>query len=194
MIVSPTPTLSSADLPLTVDKVGASASPSGFVAFALVSNPSSRVASDVTVQISALTASGAQLAHASGTITRIDPSTTQAVSVHLPATPPMPTAFKASITANKWLDPGSAAEPIQVVDATFIQDPRTPTVRVRVANHTTAVAKATVTAVCLDAAGEVRGGGSSVVSVAASASSQDAFIPVSIPVVPTSCQGYALAQ
>lgn len=192
--VSATPTLSTADLPLTVDKVGASVSPSGFIAFALVSNPSSRAAADVAVQISAVTASGSELTHASGTIVRIDPSTTQAVAVRLPDTPPTPSAFKASITGNQWLDAGSPAEPIQVVNAAFVQDPRTPTVRVRVANHATAVTKASIVAVCLDEAGAVRGGGSAVVSVAASASGQDAFVPVSIPVVPASCQGYALAQ
>jgi hypothetical protein len=193
--ITPTPTLSGADLPLTVGGVGASVSPSGgFVAFALISNPSSRVASEVTIEIAAVTASGAQLAHASGTIARIDPSTTQAVSVRLPDTPPTPSAFKASLTGNQWLDAGSPPEPIQVVNAAFVQDPRTPTVRVRVANHAAAVTKANIIAVCLDEAGAVRGGGSAVVSVAASASGQDTFVPVSIPVVPASCQGYALAQ
>jgi hypothetical protein len=81
-----------------------------------------------------------------------------------------------------------------VVDATFVQDPRTPTVRVRLANHATVTEKVSVTAICLDAAGAVRGGGTSIVNVAASASGQDAFVPVSIPVVPSTCQGYALAQ
>lgn len=192
--VSTTPTAPGLDEPLTVDKVGASASPSGFIAFALISNPSSRAAAHVVVQISAVTASGAELAHSSGTIARIAPSQTQAVAVRIPATPPTPTAFKASITGNDWLDPGAQAEPVEVTEASFVQDPRTPTVRVRVANHATLAQKVSIIAVCVDSAGALRGGGTGGANVAASSNGQDTWVPVSIPVIPTSCQGYAQAE
>ena len=192
--VSAAPSSSPADLPLTVDRVGASASPNGFLAFALVSNPSSRAAAEVAVRISVVSASGAELEHASATIARIDPSQTQAVGVWIPATLPNPAAFKASITGNRWLDPGTEAEPVQVVEVAFVQDPRTPTVRVRVANHAGVEEKVAITAVCLDAAGTLRGGGTSAATVPALSAGQDVWVPLSIPVVPTSCQGYVLTE
>jgi hypothetical protein len=177
-----------------VEKVGAAASPSGFLALALISNPSSQAAADVKVDIASVSASGRVLAHTTGTIALIDPLSHQALAVRLAATTPLPQRFTATLAANRWLEAGASADPEQVVDASFSQDPRTPAVRVRIANHRDTPQRALVTAICLDDAGTLRGGGTGSVTVAASAPGQDAWIPVSIPVTPTSCQGFALPE
>src|SRR5207302_5986250 len=66
---------------LAVEKVGASASSGGFMAFAVIANPSDQTALDVKVDISALSSTGQQLARRTGSIARIEPGKREAVAL-----------------------------------------------------------------------------------------------------------------
>ncbi|MDQ6885035.1 MAG: hypothetical protein M3077_12520 [Candidatus Dormibacteraeota bacterium] len=194
IIVAATPSPSPEAKALVVEHVGASASPTGFFAFALLSNPSTQAAADVKIDITSVDSSGRVLARGSGTIRQIDPGHKQALAVRIAMTRILPTAFRGTVSGNRWLEAGNAADPTEVMSAVFVQDPRTPSVRVRIANHASQPERAAITAICFDDSGQLRGGGTTSAHLPASAGGQDAWVAVSIPVVPASCEAYALAK
>jgi len=188
----PTPTPVSTPTPapaLALDKVGAAASPSGFMAFAVVSNPSAEFALDVKVAITAVDASGQSLARRDATIPRIAAGTRQAVAVAFPVGRTLPASFSGSVVNVRWSADG-APDVAQVAGASFVQDARTPSVRVHLVNQGHGADRVAVVAICWDAAGNIRGGGSLTVMIGPGAQGHDVTIHVALSTVPTSCDAY----
>jgi hypothetical protein len=186
----PTPTPAPA---LALDKVGAAASPSGFMAFAVVSNPSGETAFDVSITISAVSGSGQTLASRAARIPRIAAGQRQAVAVAFPVGRTLPAQFSGSVANVRW-STDSAADVAQVAGASFIQDARTPSVRVHLINQGQGADRVAVVAICWDAGGNIRGGGSRIVLVGPGAQGHDVTIQVSISTQPSSCDAYALTS
>lgn len=189
-----TPTAVSTATPapaLALDKVGAAASPSGFMAFAVISNPSGQTAFDVKIAITAVSASGQLLASRVASIARIAAGQRQAVAVAFPVGRTLPAQFSGSIANVRWVS-DSTTEVAQVASANFIQDARTPSVRVHVVNHGQGAARVFLIAVCWDAAGNIRGGGSRTAMVGPDAQGHDVIVSVFIAAVPARCDGYGL--
>jgi len=80
-----------------------------------------------------------------------------------------------------------------VAGASFIQDARTPAVRVHLVNHGQGADRVLVTAVCWDAAGNIRGGGTGTVTVGPQAQGQDVTIQVALSAVPASCDAFGVS-
>ena len=175
---------------LVVEKTGAALGPAGFMVFALIANPSNQTAAAVSVAVQAKDANGRVLGKSSGQIPQIGPGRKQAIGlrVTVPAQA-IPTTFDAAITGFSWREVG-ASDLVEVVDAGFAQDPKLPSVRVRLVNHATSPERATVTAVCFDDAGEIRGGGTSTLAVGASSSGTDFRIAVTLAVTPANCEAF----
>ena len=173
-----------------MEKTGAALGPAGFMVFALVDNPSAQTASAVAVAVQAKDASGRLLGKNSGQIAQIRPGHKQAIGLHVtvPARA-IPATFEATITGVRWRESG-AGELVEVVEAAFADDPKLPAVRVRLVNHAGSPERASVTAVCFDDAGQIRGGGAQIVSMGASPAGVDVQIAVSLPVTPASCQAF----
>jgi hypothetical protein len=192
---SPTPTPTPTPKPapaLAVEKVGASASSGGFLAFAVISNPSDETAVDVKVDISAVSSTGQQLARRTGSIPRIGPGQREAVALAFPVGRTLPAQFSGSIAGVHW----SADEPAdvaQVAGASFVQDARTPGVLVHLVNHGQGADRVLVTAVCWDAAGNIRGGGSRTVMVGPEAQGHDVTIAVALSTVPARCDAFGVS-
>ena len=176
---------------LTVEKVGAVATPSGFMAFAVIDNPSGQTAMDVKIQISAVGPGGQVLTRRSGGIPRIGPGQRDAVAVPFPVGRTLPTQFVASIPSVSWSADGTT-DVAQVAGANFLQDARTPGVRVHLVSHAPRAIAVSVTAVCWDSAGNIRGGGSRTVMVGPEAQGHDATVAVAVSAVPTRCDAYAV--
>lgn len=191
-VASPTATArpSPAAALLVVEKTGAALGPAGFMVFALVDNPSSQTASAVAVAVQAKDASGRLLGKNSGRIARIGAGQKQAIGLRV-AVPSraIPATFEAAVTGVTWLESG-AAELVEVVDAAFAQDPKLPSVMVRLVNHAASPERATVTAVCFDDAGDIRGGGVRTVAIGAAAAGVDVQIAVTLPVTPATCEAF----
>ena len=177
---------------LAVEKVGAAASAGGFMAFAVISNPSDQTAVDVKVDISALSSSGQSLAHRTGSIPRIGPGRREAVGLAFPLGKTLPAKFSAGIATVHW-SADQPAEVVEVAGASFEQDARTPDVRVHLVNHGNGADRVLVTAVCWDAAGNIRGGGSRTVMVGPEAPGHDVTIQVAISTVPASCDAFGVS-
>ncbi len=186
---TPAPTPSAAPS-LSVQKVGASASASGFMAFAVIANPSGETAVDVKVEITAVSDSGQALAKRTGSISQIAPGRREAVALLFPVGRTLPAQFTGSISGVRWSS-DAPAEAAEVAGASFIQDARTPSVRVHVVNHGQGAARMVVIAVCWDGAGEIRGGGSLTATVGADAQGHDVTVSVSIATVPAHCDAYS---
>jgi hypothetical protein len=194
-VSTPRPTATPEPIPtpapaLALDKVGAAASPSGFLAFAVVSNPSAETALDVKIAITALGGSGQSLARRDASIARIAAGQRQAVAVAFPVGRTLPAQFSGSVANVRWSSE-APTDVAQVAGASFIQDARTPSVRVNVLNHGQAAARLVLIAVCWDAAGNIRGGGSRTAMVAPGA--RDVTVDVFIAAEPARCDGYAIA-
>ena len=177
---------------LALDQVGAAASPSGFMAFAVISNLSAETAFDVKIAITAVSGSGQSLARREASIARIAAGQRQAVAVPFPVGRTLPAQFSGSIANVRWVS-DSSADVAEVSGANFIQDARTPSVRVHVVNHGQGVARVFLIAVCWDAAGHIRGGGSRTATVGADPQGHDVVVDVFIAAVPAHCDGYGLA-
>ena len=177
---------------LAVEKVGAAASAGGFMAFAVISNPSDETAVDVQVDIDALSSSGQSLAHRSGSIAWIGPGKREAVAMAFPVGKTLPARFSAGIGPVHW-NADQPAEVVEVVGASFEQDARTPDVRVHLVNHGSGADRVLVTAVCWDAAGNIRGGGTRTVMVGPEAQGHDVTIQVAISTVPARCDGFGVS-
>ena len=191
----PGPTITSTARPapaLAVEKVGAAASAGGFMAFAVISNPSDETAVDVQVDIDALSSSGQSLAHRSGSIAWIGPGKREAVAMAFPVGKTLPARFSAGIGTVRW-NADQPAEAVEVVGASFEQDARTPDVRVHLVNHGSGADRVLVTAVCWDAAGNIRGGGTRTVMVGPEAQGHDVTIQVAISTVPARCDGFGVS-
>jgi hypothetical protein len=189
---TPTPTPKPAPL-LAVEKVGASASSFGFMAFAVIANPSDQTALDVKVDISALSGTGQQLARRTGSIPRIEPGKREAVALAFPVGRTLPAQFSGSVAAVRW-SADAAADVAQVAGASFVQDARTPEVRVHLVNHGQGADRVLVTAVCWDASGNIRGGGSRTVTVGPEAQGHDVTIQVALSAVPASCDAFGVSS
>jgi len=190
---TPTPTPTPRPAPaLAVEKVGASASSSGFMAFAVIANPSDQTALDIKVDISALSSTGQALARRTGSIPRIGPGQREAVALPFPVGRTLPAQFSGSIAGVRW-SADEAAEVAQVAGVTFVQDARTPGVRVHLVNHGQGADRVLVTAVCWDAAGNIRGGGTRTVMVGPEAQGHDVTIQVSLSTVPASCDAFGVS-
>ncbi|HEV7385453.1 MAG TPA: hypothetical protein VGN89_11285 [Phenylobacterium sp.] len=190
---TPTPTPAPKPAPaLTVEKVGASNSAGGYLAFAVIQNPSDQTAMDVKVDISALSSSGQQLAHRTGSIGRIAPGQREAVALAFPVGRTPPAQFSGSIAGVRW-SADQAADLAQVAGASFEQDARTPGVRVHLVNHGQGANRILVTAVCWDSAGNIRGGGSRTVTVGPEAQGHDVTIPVALSMVPANCDAFGVS-
>jgi hypothetical protein len=190
---TPTPTPTPKPPPaLAVEKVGASASAGGFMAFAVIANPSDQTAMDVRVDITSVSSTGQQLARRTGSISRIGPGHRKAVAIAFPVGRTLPAQFSGSIASVRWSD-GEAADVAQVTGATFIQDARTPGVRVHLVNHGQGADRVLVTAVCWDTAGNIRGGGTRTVTVGPEAQGHDVTIQVSLSTVPASCDAFGVS-
>ncbi len=183
---SPSPAAGS----LVVEKTGAALGPAGFMVFALVDNPSAQTASAVAVTVQAKDASGRLLGKNSGQIAQIRPGHQQAIGlrVTVPARA-VPATFDATVTGATWGE-SAVGEVVEVVEAAFAQDPKLPAVRVRLVNHAGTAERASVTAVCFDDAGQIRGGGAQTVSMGASPAGVDVQIAVTLPVTPASCEAF----
>ena len=189
---TPTPTPNPAPL-LAVEKVGASASSGGFMAFAVIANPSDQTALDVKVDISALSSTGQQLARRTGSIARIEPGKREAVALAFPVGRTLPAQFSGSVAAVRW-SADTAADVAQVEGASFVQDARTPEVRVHLVNHGQGADRVLVTAVCWDDSGNIRGGGSRTVMVGPEAQGHDVTIQVALSAVPASCDAFGVSS
>ena len=190
---TPTPTPTTRPAPaLAVEKVGASASAGGFLAFAVIANPSDQTAVDVKVDISALGGGGQQLARRTGTISRIGPAGRGAVALAFPVGRTLPAQFSGSIVSVHWsLD--ASADLAQVTGTSLEQDARTPDVRVHLINHGQGPDRVLLTAVCWDAAGNIRGGGSRTVTVGPEAEGHDVTIQVALSTVPSRCDAFGVS-
>lgn len=177
---------------LAVENVGASASAGGFLAFAVIANPSDETATDVKVDISALGSGGQQLARRTGTISRIGPGGREAVAVAFPVGRTLPAQFSGHIAGVHW-SADTAADVAQVTGASFEQDARTPGVRVHLINHGQGADRVLVTAVCWDAAGNIRGGGSRAVMVGPEAAGHDVTVQVALSTVPAHCDAFGVS-
>lgn len=177
---------------LAVEKVGAAASAGGFMAFAVISNPSDQTAVDVEIDIDAQSSSGRSLAHRSGSIAWIGPGKREAVAMAFPVGKTLPARFSAGIATVHW-NADQPAELVEVVGASFEQDARTPDVRVHLVNHGSGADRVLVTAVCWDAAGNIRGGGTRTVMVGPEAQGHDVTIQVAISAVPARCDGFGVS-
>ena len=188
-----TPTVPPGQAPaLLVEKTGAAAAPGGFMAFALVANPSKQTAADVVIEIRALGTSGSTISRATGHINRIEPALKQALAVRIPPGRQLPATFDARVMNVRWLTDENASQPVEVVSTDFVQDPLIPSARVRLLNHASSQERATVTVVCLDASGDIRGGGTMSITVGASTRVQDVSVSLSVPVQPAHCDAYSL--
>lgn len=185
----PTPTAAPA---LAVEKVGASASAGGFMAFAVITNPSGQTATDVKVEITALSGRGQALARRTGSIPRIAPGQREAVALSFPVSRTLPARFSGSVASVRWSS-DLASDAAQVAGATFVQDARTPAVRVHLVNHGQGTDRVAVTAVCWDAAGNIRGGGTRTVMVGPEAQGHDVTIEVALSTVPTGCDAFGVS-
>jgi hypothetical protein len=189
---SPTPVATAAPaLALALDQVGASATPSGFAAFAVINNPTVQTALEVKVEIAELDAHAQVVMRRAGTIPRIGPGHREALAVAFPVGRALPAQFSASIGAVRW-SADSSPDVAQVVGASFVQDARTPTVRLHVINNGQAPARMILVAVCWDGAGSIRGGGTRTTTVAPGAEGHDVTLAVWIAAVPTRCDGYGI--
>jgi hypothetical protein len=191
----PTPTPSPAATPkpvLALDKVGAAASPSGYLAFAVVSNPSGETAVEIKVRIDARDATGKVLMQRTGSISRIGAGAREAVEVAFPVGRSLPGGFSGSITQVHWVT-GSSPEVAEVASASFVQDARTPSVRVHVVNHRQRAAQIALVAVCWDAAGNIRGGGTRTLMVGPEAQGHDVTIDVALSTVPVGCDAFGVS-
>jgi hypothetical protein len=186
---APTPTPAPS---LSVQKVGASASASGFLAFAVIANPSGQTALDVKVEITAVNDRGQALSKRTGSISRIAPGHREAVALAFPVGKTLPAQFSGSITSVHW-SAEQTADVAEVAGASFVQDARTPSVRVHVVNHGQGATRMVVIAVCWDGAGEIRGGGSLTATVGPDAQGHDLTVAVSIATVPASCDAYGVS-
>jgi len=186
----PTPTPPAA---LAVEKVGAVATPSGFTAFAVINNPSGQFALAVNVQIVALGPGGTVLNRRSGTIPRIGPGQREAMALAFPVGRTLPTQFSGSVAGVRW-SADAPADVAEVVKTSFLQDARTPSVQVHLVNSGQRAARVAVTAVCWDAAGNIRGGGSRTVLVGPDLRGHDVVIDVAISAVPASCEAYGISS
>jgi len=191
---TPTPAPAPKPAPaLAVEKVGASASAGGFMAFAVIANPSDQTAVDVKVDISALSSTGQSLAHRTGSIARIAPGQREAVALAFPVGRTLPAQFSGSIASVRW-SADQTADVAQVAGASFEQDARTPGVRVHLINHGQGADRVLVTAVCWDAAGNIRGGGTRTVMVGPEAQGHDVTIQVALSTVPASCDAFGVSS
>jgi hypothetical protein len=177
---------------LAVEKVGAAASASGFMAFAVITNPSGQTAADVKVEIAALTGSGEVLARRTGSIPRIGPGQREALALPFPVSRTLPARFSGTVAGVRWSS-DLASDLAQVASASFVQDARTPAVRVHLVNRGPAADRVAVTAVCWDAAGNIRGGGTRTVMVGPESQGHDVVIQVSLSTVPTGCDAFGVS-
>ena len=177
---------------LTIEKVGAAASPSGFIAFAVVDNPSRESALDVRVEIASVDSAGQALARRSGTIRMVGPGQRSAVALAFPVGRSLPANFTGSISGARW-SADASPEIAQVDQASFLQDARTPSVRVRIVNHGHGADRVVLTAVCWDAAGNIRGGGVRTVMVGPQTAGSEVTIQVAIATVPTRCDAFGVS-
>jgi hypothetical protein len=191
-----TPTAVSTPTPvpaLAIEKVGAAASPSGYLAFAVINNPSGQEAIDVKVEIAAVNGAGQAMTRRSATIPRIGPGQREAAALAFPVGPTLPARFTGKVTSVRW-SANTAEEDARVAGARFLQDARTPSVRVHLVNDGQRAVRMGVTAVCWDAAGNIRGGGTDTVAVGPDAKGHDATISVFISTVPTRCEAFGVSQ
>jgi hypothetical protein len=184
----PTPTPAPA---LALDKVGAAASPNGFTAFAVVSNPTVQTALEVKVEIAELDGHGQVVMRRGGSISRIGAGQREAVAIAFPMGRTLPAQFSGSIGGVRWVA-DSSADIAQVVSASFVQDARTPTVRIHVVNNGSGAARVILVAVCWDGDGAIRGGGTGTAMVGPGAEGHDVTVAVWIAAVPTRCDGYGI--
>jgi hypothetical protein len=190
----PAPTPEPTPTPVTqlaLDNVGAAASPSGFTAFAVISNPTAQTALSVHVEIAELDTHGQVLMRRAGSIPRIGAGQKEAVALNFPMGRSLPNQFSGSIGEVRWIS-DSAPDIAQVLSAGFVQDARTPSVRVHVVNSGQASARVILIAVCWDAAGNIRGGGTRTAMVGPGDAGHDETIAVWIATVPTRCDGYGI--
>ena len=185
----PAPTAAPA---LAVETVGASASASGFMAFAVITNPSGQTAMDVKVEITALSGGGQALARRTGSIPRIGPGQREAVALSFPVSRTLPARFSGSVASVRWSS-DLASDVAQVAGASFVQDARTPAVRVHLVNHGQGADRVAVTAVCWDAAGNIRGGGTRTVMVGPEAQGHGVTIQVALSTVPARCDAFGVS-
>jgi hypothetical protein len=186
---SPSATPTPAAPVLAVDKVGAVATPGGFLAFAVLSNPSTQMASDVKVQISAVAANGRVLTQRTGTLRHMSPNQREAVAVPFPVGASLPAQFTGRVISVQWSADGEP-DAAQVAGTRFLQDARTPSVRVHLVNSGPSAARLAVTAVCWDGAGNIRGGGSQTVTVGPNPQGHDVTIQVAISTIPARCDAF----
>ena len=185
-----TPTATPAAPALVVEKTGASVSPAGYLAFALIDNLSTKVATEVTVELEAKDASGNVLSRKSRRIARIGPMEKQAAGVEMPARRSLPASFQASIKSVQWRDADSQGDQLAIAQTAFLPTPKLPSVRIRVLNNGTS-RRVAITTVCFDSAGQLRGGGLRSLMLGQAPAGIDVVIDVAIPVTPSACESYA---
>ena len=188
---TPIPTASPEPV-LALDQVGAAASPSGFTAFAVVNNPTEQTALEVNVEITELDGRGQVVTRRGGSIARIGAGEREAVAVAFPVGRALPAQFTGRIGDVRWIA-ASSPDIAQVASASFVQDARTPTVRVHVVNNGPSAARLILVAVCFDGDGNIRGGGTRTATVSPGADGHDVTVAVWIATVPTHCDGYGIA-
>jgi hypothetical protein len=176
---------------LALDQVGAAASPSGYTAFAVINNPTALTALDVKVEIAELDAHGQVVTRKSASISRIRAGEREAVAVAFPVGRALPDQFSGSIGEVRW-SPDSAPAIARVASASFVQDARTPTVRIHMVNSGQGAVRVILVAVCRDGDGTIRGGGSRTAIVPPGAEGHDVMVAVWIATVPTACDGYGI--
>jgi hypothetical protein len=190
-----TPTAASTPTPvpaLALEKVGATSSPSGYLAFAVINNPSGQTAMDVKVEISAINGASQAMTRRSATIRRIPAGQRAAAAIGFSVGPTLPARFTGRVTGVRW-SPQLSEETAKVASANFVQDARTPSVRVHLVNSGQRAVRLGVTAVCWDTAGNIRGGGTDTVAVGPDAKGHDATIDVYVSTVPSRCEAFGVS-
>jgi len=176
---------------LALDQVGAAASPSGFIAFAVINNPTEQTALEVKVEITELDRRGQVVTQRGGSIARIGAGQREAVAVAFPVGRALPAQFTGRIGDVRWIAANSP-DIAQVASASFVQDARTPTVRVHLVNTGPSAARVILVVVCFDGDGSIRGGGTRTATVTPGADGHDVTVAVWIATVPTHCDGYGI--
>ena len=180
-------------VPTLTTRVGAVASPSGFLALAVIDNGSLEDAINVRIQISALDASGRLLMRRQGSIARVGSQRQAAIALTFPVPAVLPSRFVGAVTAVDWRAP-TADDAVQVSSSTLVENAQTPSVLLHLIKSGHAAARVTLTAICWDAAGNIRGGGSRALTIGPDSNTRDVSVSVSISAVPSRCDAYSVTD
>ena len=143
------------------------------------------------MEISSLDGRGVTLFKRSGRIPAISPGAREALELPFPLGRSLPANFIGSITGVTWLGEPQP-QSVEVTAASFLEDARTPAVRVHLLDHAGNAIQVSITVVCWDGAGNIRGGGTRALRLDPAPQGTDASVSVAVSTIPLRCDGYAV--